>query len=108
MSENAIEELKSKINYMNDKFDDIACAQKDMRKSMQNWFLSFVLAFIGIFGGLVTFAIGYGSLENQVINNKDRIVELNNSKTDKETIDQKFAIIIEKIENIKNHDTGKN
>lgn len=105
MSEDIVNEIKTNVEVLNNKFDVLSENQDKMSKTISNWFKSFVLAFIGVFGGLITFAVGYGGVKNQVDVNKSDIIVLQKVKQDKSTIDEKFVTIIEKINDLRNNET---
>ncbi len=105
MSDEIVNEIKSKMEILDSKFDGLSSKQEAMSKTISNWFKSFVLAFVGVFGGLVTFAVGYGSVQTKVEINSNDIVQLKEKKQDKETIEYKFSIILEKIDNLKKNET---
>ena len=79
---------------------------KDNLKSFKVWNRLVVGSLVSMFAvlllALLNFSSSWGVLKNKVEINTDNIEKLTTCKTDKETIDYKFSIILEKINDIKN------
>lgn len=105
MSEDIVNEIKTEVTVLSSKIDTLSEKYESMNKSISNWFKSFVIAFVGVFGGLITFAVGYGGVKMNVEINSKEISLLKRDKVDKSTIDDKFLIILEKIDKLKHHET---